>query len=214
MLDTDYIAESSGLQFFLGGSYLSNEIQMRIAVFPSVCGSVCDPHTPPPLCLVWPVHHSGPGGSGTHMVSSAAPEHFWISFHTTMHNTHVHKYTLILTAQSTSGFQDGPYECRPFSCRFRPAAGVNDWGAPQLPGSKWGKDAKQRQPLLLRGNPIHPAGADCVCVCVQVNGQRGVGHQKVHEFTRGCHSTPARMCQVWQKKSQRGHSNFHKSVEG
>lgn len=43
------------------------------------------------------------------------------------------------------------------------AAGVNDWGIPRLPRRKWGEDAKQRQPSLLRGNPIHPAGAVCEC---------------------------------------------------
>lgn len=57
-----------------------------------------------------------------------------------------------------------------------------------------GKDAEQRQPLLLRGNSIHPAGVMCVCV---YEWPKGVGHPEVLGVRRGCHSASAPMCQVW-----------------
>lgn len=74
-----------------------------------------------------------------------------------------------------------------------------------------GKDAKQRQPSLPLGNPIHPAGA----ACVWINGQRGVGQSKVLEVRRDCPST-RRLCarSGFLPKTQRGHSNFPNSGVG
>lgn len=61
-----------------------------------------------------------------------------------------------------------------------------------------GEDAKQRQPLPLKGNSIHLAGATCVCASARVcKWPKGVGQPKVLGVRRGCHSASAPMCQVW-----------------